>query len=182
MSIRGGFLNSRYDAGHIDIIGDPRDAPHRNYSPIDEQAERAEAEHARRTSALLMQRFRERALADNRWATFIDAIRALQLSPEQITAAVEELFAPFVEKAALERSATEEVAKAERIAAEQAADRNRIRNHAAETAALAAKARLELDAAEQDATEASRRAELLQRPEPDVVEEGVAVPAPADGG
>jgi hypothetical protein len=183
MSIqRGGFLNSKFDFGNIDIIRDPMDAPHSNYSPVDEESARIARAYDRNTSALLMQRFRERARADELEGVFRLAIRALELSPAQITAAVEAIFAPYAEKAAVERAAAEEAAEIERVAAEQQAERDRIRSAAVEAEERAAQVRLDLDAAERDAAEASRVAELLQIPEPDVVEEEVRAAASEEGG
>lgn len=87
----GSFIGSLSEAADIPTVRDPRDAPHVNYSP-DHESERAASESARRAAATGMQILREDIRCDNREAAFRRAIRRLQLTPEQITARVAELF------------------------------------------------------------------------------------------
>ena len=87
----GGFIESISDAGDIPYVRDPRENPLK-YDPVDDETERAEAEHTRRVSALLAQRDREQNLRDTRWAAFQIAICNLQLSPAQIANRIAELF------------------------------------------------------------------------------------------
>jgi hypothetical protein len=100
----GGFIESTIDAANIPIIRNERDVYRAKHPLVDEEAEAASNEHDRRVSALLAQRDREQNLRDNRWAAFQIAIHNLPLTPEQITARVQQLFAPSMEPTPAEKS------------------------------------------------------------------------------
>lgn len=99
----GGFINSNSDAADISFIRDPRETPLK-YPSVDHESERMASEYDRYAAARGMQQFREDALRDAREAAFRKAIRGLQLTPEQITARVQQLFAPTTEPEPAEKS------------------------------------------------------------------------------
>jgi hypothetical protein len=87
----GGFINSSADAADIPFIRDPRETPLK-YPPVDHESERRASECDRYAAARGIQLVREDALRDAREAAFRKAIRGLQLTPEQITVRIAELF------------------------------------------------------------------------------------------
>ena len=93
MSTELEFLTSQRATVKLPVIRDIRDAP-LQYPPVGEEAPKADTESYRRAVAASMQLGSGQHLRANRWAAFQKAICNLQLSPEEVTARVEQFFAP----------------------------------------------------------------------------------------
>jgi hypothetical protein len=96
MSEHGSFISNKTDAANIHITRDmhdearARDFGHDNPAFI--ESERIADAYDRREREARMKQFREDNLRANRWGAFQTTISRLQLTPEQITARVAELF------------------------------------------------------------------------------------------
>jgi hypothetical protein len=102
----GGFINSKADAANVHITRDMQDVARAQYlghdNPAFIESERIADAYDRREREARRQQFREDILRANRWAAFQTAISRLQLTPEQIRAAVERIFLDAKAKAEIE--------------------------------------------------------------------------------